>query len=596
MSAKQEDDTPNDEMVSSFLAFTGSADPAQALSYLEMSGNNLETAVGLFMDNALPATSSSNTGSNGITASHTTSTASNPSPDWISGDPNGGVTSSASGGMDAADAAAISAAMNEDAAADIRAPDQTRTMRLMDHDDDHHHGSSGSANLPGILNPDNGGVLMGTFSAPPNSNQGGAMHRLDSLEYSLDTASRRASDESGAFTGSFLSAMTSSATSGHLNQSASNSHFDARAMTNAAAAATGEDGDINTQIMDNTHHSTTSSSNVIATPTLSDMFAPPLHLMHRAGGFQGARNVARDARRWLLVNLQRDEDFACHALNRDVWRDELIGNLVQEGFIFWQQMDNHPEGMTYSQRYNVTAYPHVAIIDPRTGRLMWKKEGWTQVNPMTAEMFAETAADFCSRHSFDKPPTASKRSSNGTTTTTAASTSSASQPNNSQNKRRPIQDLSEEQQLQAAIRASMSNNDMDLDDNGDDDDDDELSVDDSSSSETTPDEPKTQTMADQFSSVILGEEPSANTTNVVRIQFRMPNGSRTVRRFLKSDSIRLLYKFVIEQQDQVEDTSQHQSFEIMAGFPPKDLYQNLEDGTVDSCGLAGESLTVRWKN
>ena len=70
--------------------------------------------------------------------------------------------------------------------------------------------------------------------------------------------------------------------------------------------------------------------------SLADMFAPPVDLMHRAGGFQGARNVARDARRWLLVNLQRDSDFSCHALNRDVWRDELVENLVREGFIFWQ--------------------------------------------------------------------------------------------------------------------------------------------------------------------------------------------------------------------------------------------------------------------
>ena len=61
---------------------------------------------------------------------------------------------------------------------------------------------------------------------------------------------------------------------------------------------------------------------------LCDMFAPPTHILHRGGGFQGARNVAKDARRWLLVNLQRDSDYACHALNRDVWRDEFR-NIVQ---------------------------------------------------------------------------------------------------------------------------------------------------------------------------------------------------------------------------------------------------------------------------
>ena len=73
-------------------------------------------------------------------------------------------------------------------------------------------------------------------------------------------------------------------------------------------------------------------------PRLSDMFAAPAHLMHRAGGFQGARTMAKDSKRWLLVNLQRDAEFASHALNRDVWRDELVENLIREGFIFWQQV------------------------------------------------------------------------------------------------------------------------------------------------------------------------------------------------------------------------------------------------------------------
>jgi hypothetical protein len=85
--------------------------------------------------------------------------------------------------------------------------------------------------------------------------------------------------------------------------------------------------------------------------------------------------------------LQRDSEFSCHALNRDVWRNELVENLVRAGFIFWQAMDESTDGRTYAERYGVTAYPHIAIIDPRTGRLMWKKEGWTQVNPMTPETF-----------------------------------------------------------------------------------------------------------------------------------------------------------------------------------------------------------------
>ena len=76
---------------------------------------------------------------------------------------------------------------------------------------------------------------------------------------------------------------------------------------------------------------------------LSDMFSPPDHIIFKEGGFDGARNMAKDNKRWLLVNLQRDSEFSCHALNRDVWRDELVENLIREGFIFWQAVSERRE-------------------------------------------------------------------------------------------------------------------------------------------------------------------------------------------------------------------------------------------------------------
>jgi hypothetical protein len=36
-------------------------------------------------------------------------------------------------------------------------------------------------------------------------------------------------------------------------------------------------------------------------------------------------------------------------------------------------------------------------------------------------------------------------------------------------------------------------------------------------------------------------------------------------------------------------------FVLMAGFPPKDLFASLEE-TVDTCNLAGEAISVRWKD
>jgi hypothetical protein len=234
----------NDELVSQFMAFTGSADPARAASYLEMSGGNLETAVGLYMEHETPG---------------------------------GGGAAAGTGGLGAGSPAD-----------EIRAPDATQSMRLMD---DH----------MAPVNPDY--QLM-----------------RDMMEEQL----------SSAF--------------------AAPASIDARAAVNAAAAAEyyeDEEKEDMEDVEDDEVQIVPGGS--MAPARLSDMFAAPTHLMHRAGGFQGARTVAKDSKRWLLVNIQKDSEFATHALNRDVWRDELVENLIREGFIFWQQVrDAIPLSLCFS--------------------------------------------------------------------------------------------------------------------------------------------------------------------------------------------------------------------------------------------------------
>ena len=247
----------SDELVSQFMTFTGSADVDVAKNYLEMSGNNVETAVGLFMEH--------NAGGGG-----------------------------GSGGGGAGDFAA-GAAMG--GSPDIRAPDATRTMRLMD------DGSGG---------PPMGGALSMLAHDP----QVRVMYEM--MEEQLaPTAFAQAAP------------------------------VDARRAVNAAAAAAlaagsdeddddneyayDEDGDANMEDEDDDNQGPSPSG-------LADMFAAPSHLITKTGGFQGARQIARDSKRWFLVNIQKDSEFSSHALNRDVWRNDLVENLIREGFIFWQEV------------------------------------------------------------------------------------------------------------------------------------------------------------------------------------------------------------------------------------------------------------------
>eukprot|EP00956_Cyclotella_meneghiniana_P010463 scaffold14569_cov49-Cyclotella_meneghiniana.AAC.5 len=337
------------------------------------------------------------------------------------------------------------------------------------------------------------------------------------------------------------------------------------------------------------------NSNNNNAPSLSAMFSPPTHLMHRAGGFQGARNVAKDARRWLLVNVQDDGDFACHALNRDVWREELVENLSKEACTMHVMdscetlkqtqaalfkrvhMSTNPEGQTYITRYKVEGYPHLAIIDPRTGALLWRKEGWTQVNPLTAEQFVEIASDFCSRHSFSKQPAPAKHGYNSSNT-------------QSSNKR-PIQELSEEEQLQAAIRASMMPENDEMDEEGTNDVD--KSMENRVENEENDDDDAKPAALNSFEQEILalevGDEPTSG--NVARIQIRMPDGKRLVRKFQGDDSVKIIYAFVAQSNDEAKSGK---AFELKAKFPPQDLLSSVDE-SISSCGLNGEAINVMWK-
>lgn len=223
----------NDELVSQFMAFTGSNDAASAASYLEMSGGNLETAVSLFMEH----------GEQGSGA-------------------GGGGAAGMMGGEE-----------------QVRAPDETRRMRLMD-----------DQMLPAV-DP--------------------ALQVMNQMmeEQLMNTAFASSSNER---------------------------RRDARAAVNAAAQDDDHDDDDSNEYK--YEDDDDEDVQMVSAPRLEDMFAAPKHLMHTAGGFQGARAIAKDSRRWLLVNIQRDSEFSSHALNRDVWNNDLIENLIREGFIFWQQV------------------------------------------------------------------------------------------------------------------------------------------------------------------------------------------------------------------------------------------------------------------
>lgn len=221
--------------------------------------------------------------------------------------------------------------------------------------------------------------------------------------------------------------------------------------------------------------------------------------------------------------------------------------------------------------------------------LCTKKEGWTQENPLTPVAFAELAADFCSRHSLDKAPEAPKTSRNASLGSNASGNTTK-------------REMTEEEQLQAAIRASMNeanqNDEYDDDDSveyvmdDDDDDDDEVIIDDMNESvvmeDAVAEEKKEPTFIEEIVEMNVGDEPSENAA---RVMIRMPDGKRLVRKFKLDDSMKVIYAFVAQSND---DAKGGKEFVMKAGFPPRDLISSVDD-TIANAGVSGDSITVRWK-
>lgn len=82
----------------------------------------------------------------------------------------------------------------------------------------------------------------------------------------------------------------------------------------------------------------------------------------------------------------------------------------------------------------------------------------------------------------------------------------------------------------------------------------------------------------------LAEEPADGIG--VKIQIRLPDGTRAVRRFLDTELVGVLYAYVTSK-------CSKQSIELRSGFPPKDI-SSMKETTIADSKLAGEMIHGRY--
>jgi len=290
---------------------------------------------------------------------------------------------------------------------------------------------------------------------------------------------------------------------------------------------------------------------------LSELFKIPYDIIFN-GSFDEARENAKRNKKWLLVNIQDSSEFACQVLNRDLWKNKDVKELIKEHFVFIQYPITSSEGQLYKQFYQFDKYPHISLVDPRTGERI---KVWDEI--IKADDFVDELSTFLVANNL--------QSSQPIKTDVGSSDHPVHRKN--------FDAMTEDEQIQAAIEMSMNDQKMkqnnepitieDDDEYYEFDDEDFASVNNSQIDETEENEMETDNkgkmkeeeaedegfvidesltkdeLCEKFhkkiKAVVSPEPTSGNTTD---IQFRLPDGKRIVRSFLVDDKVLVLFEYI----------------------------------------------------
>lgn len=203
-----------------------------------------------------------------------------------------------------------------------------------------------------------------------------------------------------------------------------------------------------------TSSSSSSLNSSVGRLGLGDLFRPPTDLAV-AGTFQYVRTRATNMKRWLLVNVQSD-NFNSQLLNRDVWSQIKVRDLIKTNFLLWQVLSDTSEGTRFVTFYHCNETPYICIIDPRTGEELWKSEHPNKID------FLESLQVFLSEHAsegfFQSDSTKPGPSSSNTEKYLTKTATSTGQRKRTRSVENHATELSEEEQIMLAVRNSLKEN------------------------------------------------------------------------------------------------------------------------------------------
>jgi hypothetical protein len=315
---------------------------------------------------------------------------------------------------------------------------------------------------------------------------------------------------------------------------------------------------------------------------LAELFRPPFEIMYQ-GAWEKARDEGKEEEKWLIVNIQDPAIFDCQRLNRDIWKNDDIKATVRENFIFMQYAKDDPRGQQYINYYfhardSSDAYPHIAIVDPRTGEQVKVWSGPPIPEPVE---FHAQLHEFLDRYSLNvnaKNPVAKRKP---------------------ESKSKDVGRMTEEEMLEMALQNSLENGKGPQDDDPD-----ALtkSFDNikgkapaqQAAPEPEPEQEEPNGSSNPVFAAISAQaphtEPTVNDPKITtRIQFRGPSGRPIVRRFNLSDPVRRIYEWI--KSDHPWEGKEGAEFDL--AFMGKNLIEHL-DSSIEEVGLKSASVMVEF--
>ncbi|KAJ5180512.1 hypothetical protein N7492_003722 [Penicillium capsulatum] len=322
---------------------------------------------------------------------------------------------------------------------------------------------------------------------------------------------------------------------------------------------------------------TSSKSNMLA-----EMYRAPFEIMCRLP-WDTARDEGKDNEKWLLVNIQDSSIFDCQVLNRDLWKDKTVQETIKEHFLFLQFSKDDPRASPYLQYYFQASdvsdnYPHIAIVDPRTGEQM---KVWSGPPVMKAADFLMQLHEFLDRYSLNhnvRNPVAKRKSDK---------------------KDKTVDAMTEEEMMEMAMRNSLGDGGS-AQQKQEDPDDLTRSTDDIKGKAPATGEGQgpagtagaaQEAEPSRFYNIPSDRshtEPEADPTTNTRIQFRHPSG-RVIRRFALSDPVQRIYEW-LKADPPLEDKA---GVEFELNAMGRNLIDHL-DTTIADAGLKNGTVMIGY--